>query len=101
MPPHDGSLRASLTVAGAAPGRSLCAMEAKVALADLASGSNLSVELDRLSGRSVLVAAKDQLAAALTLIELDGVVERLVLCPPDLPPEHFPAVAGAAAVDAV
>jgi acyl-coenzyme A synthetase/AMP-(fatty) acid ligase len=101
-PPNDpGSLRASLTAAGAAAGRSLFAVRANVALDDLVSGSSLSTGLSRLAGRSVMLAARDQLAAALALIELDGVARRLVLCPPDLPPEHVPSVAQAAAVDVV
>jgi acyl-coenzyme A synthetase/AMP-(fatty) acid ligase len=103
MPPLDdpGSLRASLTAVGAASLGSLCAVQAQVAVAELADGSSLSVRLDRLAGRSVLLAASNQLAAALALIELDGVVRRLVVCPPDLAPEHMPSVIGAAAVDAV
>jgi acyl-coenzyme A synthetase/AMP-(fatty) acid ligase len=101
-PPNDpGSLRASLAAAGAASGRSLYAVQANVALVDLVCGSSLSIRLNRLAGRSVLLAARDQLAAALALIELDGVVQRLVLCPPDLPPEHIPSIAQAAAADAV
>ncbi len=92
---------ASLTAVGAASLGSLYAVQGEVAVAELAGGSSLSVRLDRLAGRSVLLAASDQLAAALALIELDGVVRRLVLCPPDLPPEHIPSIIGAAAVDAV
>jgi acyl-coenzyme A synthetase/AMP-(fatty) acid ligase len=101
-PPNDpGSLRASLTAASATFGRSLYADQANVVLVDLVCGSSLSVRLDRLAGRSVLLAARDQLAAALALIELDGVVQRLVVCPPDLPREHIPSIVRAAAVDAV
>src|SRR3989442_1861266 len=33
-----------------------------------------------------------------SLIELDAVARRLVLCPPDLPAEHLPFVAATAAV---
>ena len=36
-------------------------------------------------GRSVLVATRSQLTAALTLIELDGIARRLILLPPDVP----------------
>src|SRR3989442_11098927 len=36
-----------------------------------------------------------------SLIELDAVARRLVLCPPDLPAEHLPFVAATAAVDAL
>ncbi len=43
---------------------------------------------------------KDQLTAALALLELDGVVRRMVLCPPDLSPAHLPGVIAGAAADA-
>jgi hypothetical protein len=46
------------------------------------------------------VAIRDQLSAALALIELDGVVAcRLILCPPDLPREYVPDVAAAGAIN--
>jgi acyl-coenzyme A synthetase/AMP-(fatty) acid ligase len=44
--------------------------------------------------------AKDQLTAALALIELDGVARRMVLCPADVAPEHLPAVIQDAEADA-
>jgi acyl-coenzyme A synthetase/AMP-(fatty) acid ligase len=47
------------------------------------------------------VATTGQLAAALALIELDGVARRLVLCPSDLPLAHLPFVIGTAAIDAI
>ena len=75
--------------------------DASVALAKLASGSTLGVELDRLRGRAALVWTADQLIAALALIEIDGIVSRLVLCPPDLDPVHLPYVIATAGVDAV
>jgi acyl-coenzyme A synthetase/AMP-(fatty) acid ligase len=49
----------------------------------------------------VLVATADQLTSALALIELDGLARRLVLCPPDFPPEHFPFLIESAAIDAI
>ena len=54
-----------------------------------------------LSGHSVLIATRDQLATALALIELDGVVRRLTLCPPDLPYEYLPSVIANAGIDAI
>jgi acyl-coenzyme A synthetase/AMP-(fatty) acid ligase len=63
-----------------------------LALADLAGASALGGRLEDFRGRTVLIAAKDQLTAALALIELDGVAQRIVLCPPDLAAAHFPAV---------
>jgi acyl-coenzyme A synthetase/AMP-(fatty) acid ligase len=69
--------------------------------AELARGSSLGGRLDDLSGRSVLLAIKDQLTAALALIELDGIARRIVLYPPDSPAQLIPAVVSAASVDAV
>jgi acyl-coenzyme A synthetase/AMP-(fatty) acid ligase len=54
-----------------------------------------------LRGRSILIATKSQLSAALALLELDGLARRLVLCTPDLTPEHIDAVAAAARADAL
>jgi acyl-coenzyme A synthetase/AMP-(fatty) acid ligase len=65
---------------------------AVVRLADLAGASCLGGRLEELRGRTVLIATRDQLTAALALIELDGVAQRIVLCPPDLASSHFPAV---------
>ena len=72
-----------------------------VALAELAGASSLGGRLEELRGRAVLLAVRDQLTAALALIELDGVASRLVLCPPDLASEHLPFVMTTADVEAV
>ena len=79
----------------------LWANDADVALADLAVGSALSVPLGELRGLTALVRTEDQLPAALALIELDGIVRRLVLCPPDLDAAHVPYVVGMTAADIV
>jgi acyl-coenzyme A synthetase/AMP-(fatty) acid ligase len=63
-----------------------------VRLAELAQGSSLGGRLEELRGRTVLIATRDQLPAALALIELDGVAQRIVLCPPDLAASYFPGV---------
>jgi acyl-coenzyme A synthetase/AMP-(fatty) acid ligase len=49
----------------------------------------------------VLIATREQLPTALALIELDGVVRRMVLCTPDLTPEQLAHVAAAAQADAI
>src|SRR5262249_47071551 len=49
----------------------------------------------------VLVLTRDQLTTALTLIELDGVARRMILCPADFPREHLPVVVAKAGVDAI
>jgi non-ribosomal peptide synthetase component F len=81
--------------------RHLWGRQAQVALGELAHGTSLDTDLSKLQGRSVLVATRDQLTAALALIELDGVARRLTLLPPDVPREQLPAVIADAAIDAV
>ena len=49
----------------------------------------------------MLVVTRDQLTAALALIELDGVARRVVLCPAELPREHLAQVVAAAGSDAL
>ncbi len=58
-------------------------------------------ELESLRGRSVLIATYEQLATALALVELDGLVKRMVLCTPDLNPEQLAVVAATAEADAI
>ncbi len=74
---------------------------ASVALGDLLERSSLGVPLERLRGRSVLLATENQLAAVLALVQLDGLASRLVLCPPGLPADHVAAISRVAAVDLV
>jgi acyl-coenzyme A synthetase/AMP-(fatty) acid ligase len=90
----------SLTASGAPPSGSLHGAGARIDLASLAGASSLGGRLEALRGRTVLVAAKDQLTSALALIELDGVVRRMVLCPPDLSADHAPAVMRDSGADA-
>ena len=82
-------------------GGSLIDRAASVSLRDLTWGSSLSGRLEELRGLSILVATRNQLAAALALIELDGIARRLVLCPCDLPRELLPFVASTAGADAM
>ncbi len=81
--------------------RHLFGRAAQVALGALKDGTSLDVDLTKLQGRSVLIATRGQLTAALALIELDGVARRLVLVPPDVPREQLPAVMAAAGIDVV
>jgi acyl-coenzyme A synthetase/AMP-(fatty) acid ligase len=81
--------------------RFLHARGARVALADLIQGSSLGGDLAALDGACVLVLTRDQLTAALTLIELDGVARRMILCPADFAREHLPVVIATAGVDAI
>src|SRR5207249_8442213 len=90
----------SLTACGAPPSGCLLGAGARIDLATLAGASSLGGGLEALRGRCVLLAAGDQLTAALALIELDGVARRMVLCPPDLSAEHAPAVVRDSGADA-
>ncbi len=65
-------------------------------LAGLEHASTLGGRLERLRGRSILIATHEQLATAIALIELDGLARRIVLCTPDLTPEQLAAVAATA-----
>ena len=71
----------------------------QIPLAALAGASSLGADLESLRDRTVLIATRDPLTAALALIELDGVARRIVLCPPDLAAAHFPAVIHTASAD--
>src|SRR2546429_1778125 len=93
MPPTDRtSLWSCLSGAGPLSERALWGAEASVSLGDLVDGGSLGGQLDELRDRSVLVATRDQLTAALALIELDGVASRPLPCPPHLPTGHVPYV---------
>ena len=93
------SLWESINAAGTPPGR-LYGIRHVVPLAELAHATGLGGRLEELRDRSIVLLAKDQLTAALALIELDGVARRIVLCPPDLSSEHLPAVVRDAEADA-
>jgi acyl-coenzyme A synthetase/AMP-(fatty) acid ligase len=95
------SLREKLGNASDCSGRFLWGATARVSLADLLRGTSFGGHLPELSGRSVLLATEDQLAAALALIELDGVVRRLIICPPDLASDHLASVIAQGGVDAI
>jgi acyl-coenzyme A synthetase/AMP-(fatty) acid ligase len=90
--PSDGrSLWESINASGFPAGR-LYGIGQRVPLADLANATSLKGRLEELRDESVVLLARDQLTAALALIELDGIARRMVLCPPDIEPEHVPAV---------
>jgi acyl-coenzyme A synthetase/AMP-(fatty) acid ligase len=91
----------SLSTAGNFSSLRLVGADVSVAAGELLWGSSLGGALEKLRGRSVLLVTNDQVAAALALMELDGVARRMVLCPPDICLEHVPSVVAAAGVDAI
>ena len=90
----------SMCADGKLPAGAFHGTGAVVRLAALAEASSLGGHLEELRGRTVLIATRDQLTAALALTELDGVAQRIVLCPPDLAAAHFPAVIETSGADA-
>src|SRR5262245_56110958 len=97
------SIRHTLASAPESQRRFVWGAAASVRLGHLPSGAggiSFGDGLDELAGRSVLVATRDQIAAALAFIALDGIARRLVVCTPDLAAEHLPAIVASAGVDA-
>jgi acyl-coenzyme A synthetase/AMP-(fatty) acid ligase len=93
------SLREALSGAGA--GGRLFDEEAGLSWDDLLAGTMLGGLNNDLRGSSVLIATTSQLRAAAVLVELDGVVRRVILYPPDLSLDHVEYVAASAAVDVI
>ncbi|HWB49451.1 MAG TPA: fatty acid--CoA ligase family protein [Stellaceae bacterium] len=100
-PPEPASLWQALSAAGRLSRRWLSDDHSRVSLAALSRGSSLGRPLGELRGRSVLLSTRDQLPAALALIELDGIARRIVLCPPDVASAHLPGVMATAETDTV
>ena len=93
------SLWESIKRAGPPDGR-LHGIRHVIRLADLEQATSLAGQLEKLRDKSIVLLARDQLTAALALIELDGVARRMVLCPPDVAAEHLPAIVQDAEADA-
>jgi acyl-CoA synthetase (AMP-forming)/AMP-acid ligase II len=98
---HVKSLRDRLGSVSNCVERYLWDSEITLSLADVLAGTTLGGCLSELSGRSVLIATRDQMATALALIELDGVARRLTICPSDLAYEYFPSIVTSAEVDVI
>ncbi len=81
--------------------RFLSDAEQRVPLETLDRSSLLGSALPTLAGATVLIWSARQLPAARALLELDGLARRILLCPPDLSPEHLPSIAAEAEADAV
>jgi acyl-coenzyme A synthetase/AMP-(fatty) acid ligase len=70
-------------------------------LENVLHGTILGGRISELSGESVLLGVRDQLAAALAIIELDGVARRIIICPPDISPDYIPTLIHRADVGAI
>jgi acyl-coenzyme A synthetase/AMP-(fatty) acid ligase len=101
LPNPVTSIRDKLSSEDYSPCRFLWGARAGVAIGDLLPGSSLGGHSNELAGRSILLATRDQLAAALALIDLDGIADRIVICPPETPPEQFPSLIQRGGVDTI
>src|SRR5512140_4039557 len=72
-----------------------------VSLTSILDETCLVGRFGQLAGRSVLLAVSDQLISAIAMTEIDGVARRMLLCPPDLNPDHVQALIEDAEIDAV
>lgn len=95
------TLREALVAAGPRPGASFRAPAGTVTLEAALSGTVLGPERSRLAGRSVMLVVGDQLAAACAMIDLDGLVGRLMVAPPDLNPDHIGSIVADAGIEAI
>jgi acyl-coenzyme A synthetase/AMP-(fatty) acid ligase len=82
-------------------GRTMSDVRHSVSLTDILTHTCLARPARELSGRSVLLALSGQLLSAIAMIELDGIARRMLLCPPDLNPEHAEALIVDADIDAI
>jgi acyl-CoA synthetase (AMP-forming)/AMP-acid ligase II len=94
------SLWQSLQRSGNSVVGALHAPTGRVELRALENASSID-GLERLRGRTIMLATRTQLASGLALIELDGLAQRVVLCTPDLSPEQFAALSVTAGADAI
>jgi acyl-coenzyme A synthetase/AMP-(fatty) acid ligase len=83
------------------PGAAVEGWSDRLPLSSLAARTGLGAARSALAGRNVLLRTKGQIGAAQGVVELDGLVRRLVLCPPDLADEHVPTVAANAGIEAI
>jgi acyl-coenzyme A synthetase/AMP-(fatty) acid ligase len=82
-------------------GRTLSDARQVVSLTDSLQQTCLVGRVDEIAGRSVLLAIGDQLVSAVAMTELDGVARSMLLCPPDLNPDHIETLIEDAGIDAV
>jgi acyl-CoA synthetase (AMP-forming)/AMP-acid ligase II len=82
-------------------GRAISDARHCVSLTDILSRTCLDGRRGELSGRSVLLSMSGQLLSGLAMIEIDGLARRMLLCPPDLNPDHLSALVENAEIDAV
>jgi acyl-CoA synthetase (AMP-forming)/AMP-acid ligase II len=82
-------------------GRAISDARHSVSLTDILSHTCLDGRRGEVSGRSVVISMSGQLLSGLAMIEIDGLARRMLLCPPDLNPDHLQALMSEADIDVV
>jgi hypothetical protein len=82
-------------------GRTISDARHTVSLTDFLQQTCLIGRSNELVARSVLLAVSDQLISAFATMELDGLVSRMLLCPPDLNVDRARALIEQADIDAI
>ena len=95
------SLRDKLRSITRAGHRVISGATASAPLEDLSRGSNLDSNPENLVDRSILITTRDQLAAGLAIVALDGLARRMIICTPEIGPELFPALVQKGEVDTI
>lgn len=100
MPPSSPrSLWSLISAAESAPQRFLADEQTRISVRALDRATSLSVPLETLRGRGVLLATARQLPTVLALAELDGLARRLVLASPELTGDQLRAAMVEAELD--
>ncbi|BDV33798.1 hypothetical protein SS37A_13270 [Methylocystis iwaonis] len=98
-PPLDLRGLAGDAVSGGAAG--LHAPKRQALWRDAVQGTILGGRRASLAGKSVLIGVSSQFDAALAMLELDGVVARMVITPPDFTSERLASAIAQAQVEAI
>ncbi len=99
-PLRAGCLRSRIAAVGGED-RWLWGRDRSVPLISIFGETRLGARRDDLAGKSILIRTRDQLCAALVLIELDGAAKRLIIAPPDLDDAHLASVMEDGAADVI
>ncbi len=95
--PDCRSLRGLTAASGLSPGRFVADADGRL----IPGGGATAAAPEAFRGLTVLISCNRQLPAVQALLHLDGIARRVLLCPPDLAPEHIPAVIAEAEVDTI
>ncbi len=93
------SLRTSILAAGNLSALVDMGKGASGSWGELAGGAAFAARTSEFRGRSVVIETTDPFPAAQALIQLDGLVRRMVLYPPDMSRKHLAFVAESAEAD--